>query len=72
MALRRVGGWCEMAASLEWVSWSNEFVARQMPASKDMNTDAEEAMALGTITSWQQTFVHAVVYCSVHDLAFAL
>jgi hypothetical protein len=40
-----------MAASLELVSWSNELVVRQMPASKDMNTDAEKATALGTITS---------------------
>jgi hypothetical protein len=30
----------------ELVSWSNELVVRQLPASKDVNTEDEEAMAL--------------------------
>jgi hypothetical protein len=34
-AVRRVGGWCEMAASLE--------------VSKDVNTKAEKATALGAV-----------------------
>jgi hypothetical protein len=43
-AVRSVG-WCEIAASLE-VSWGNEWVVRQSPASKDVNTEYEEATAL--------------------------
>jgi hypothetical protein len=30
----------------ELVSWSSELVVRQSPASKDLNTEAEEATAL--------------------------
>jgi anti-sigma factor RsiW len=48
-AMRSVGGWCEMVASLG-VSWSNELVVRQSLASKDVNTEAEEAMALEAVT----------------------
>jgi hypothetical protein len=52
-AVRRVGGWCEMAASLgvgklqQWVS------VRQSPASKIVNTEAEEAMVLEAVTRRQ-------------------
>jgi hypothetical protein len=38
-----------MAASLG-VSWSNEWLMRQSPASKDVNTEAEEATMLETVT----------------------
>jgi hypothetical protein len=47
--MRIVGGWCEMAASLG-VSSSNELVLRESSASKDMNTEAEEATALEAVT----------------------
>jgi hypothetical protein len=30
-AVRRVGGWCEMAASLELVSWSDELWESRQP-----------------------------------------
>jgi hypothetical protein len=43
--LGRVGKWCEMAGSLG-VSWSNEWVMRQSPASKYVNTKAEDNMVL--------------------------
>jgi hypothetical protein len=33
--------------------WSNEFAVRKWPASKDMNTEAEEATALDAITRRQ-------------------
>jgi hypothetical protein len=52
MALRRVGGWCEMAAGMG-VSWCNELVVRQSPDSKDVNPEAEEAMALEVVTRRQ-------------------
>jgi hypothetical protein len=48
-AVRRVGGWCEMAASLEVIS-SNKFLVRQSSASKDVKTEAEEATALEAVT----------------------
>jgi hypothetical protein len=38
-----------MAASVG-VSWSNERVMRSSPASKDVNTEAEEATALDAVT----------------------
>jgi hypothetical protein len=41
-----------MAASLG-VSWSYELGVRQSPASKDVNTKAEEAMALEAVTKRQ-------------------
>jgi hypothetical protein len=41
-----------MVASLG-VSWINEFVVRQSPASKDMNMDAEEATTLEAVTRRQ-------------------
>jgi hypothetical protein len=54
-AVTIVGGWCEMAASLGvTVSWSNELLVRQSPASTDVNTEAEEAMALEAVTRQQQ------------------
>jgi hypothetical protein len=37
----------------ELVSWSNELVVRQSPASKDVNSEAEEATALETVTRRQ-------------------
>jgi hypothetical protein len=37
----------------ELVSWSNERVVSQSPASKDVNTEAEEATALETVTRRQ-------------------
>jgi hypothetical protein len=42
-AVRRIGGWREMAAS-QGVSCSNELVVRHSPTSKDMNTEADEAV----------------------------
>jgi hypothetical protein len=41
-SIRRVGGLCSMAASL--------VVARQLPASKDVSMEAEEATALEAVT----------------------
>jgi hypothetical protein len=38
----------------ELVSWSNECVVRQSPASKDVNTEAEVATALEAVTRRQQ------------------
>jgi hypothetical protein len=35
------------------VSWSNELVVRQLPANKDVNTEAEDATALGAVTRRQ-------------------
>jgi hypothetical protein len=46
---RRVDGWCELAASLA-VSWSNESLWRQSPASKGMNTEVEVFTALEAVT----------------------
>jgi hypothetical protein len=37
----------------ELVSWSNELFVRQSPASKDVNTEAEEVTALVTVASRQ-------------------
>jgi aminoglycoside phosphotransferase (APT) family kinase protein len=71
MAVRRVGGWCDMAASLG-ISWSNELVVRQSPASKDVNMEAEEATVLEAITRGHQTYVHAAVIYSMCELALAL
>jgi hypothetical protein len=48
----RVGGWFEVVASLG-VSWRNELVVRQLSASKDVNTEAEEATALEAVTRRQ-------------------
>jgi hypothetical protein len=41
-----------MAASLG-ISWSNELIARQSLASKDMNMEAKEATALEAVTRLQ-------------------
>jgi hypothetical protein len=76
MPMKRVCSWCEMSASLG-VSWSNEWVVRQSPASKDINTEAEEVMALEAITRWQpvkiqqaeKTLVCAVMNWKVCELA---
>jgi hypothetical protein len=46
VGLRRPPAW-------ELVSWSNELVVRQSPASKDVNTEAEEATVLEAITRRQ-------------------
>jgi hypothetical protein len=35
------------------VSWNNELAVRQVQAIKDMNMEAEEAMAVEAVT-WQQ------------------
>jgi hypothetical protein len=35
------------------VSWSDELVMRQSPADKNVNTEAEEAMALEAVTRRQ-------------------
>jgi hypothetical protein len=37
----------------ELVSWSNELVVRQSLASKDVNMEAEEAVALEAVTRQQ-------------------
>jgi hypothetical protein len=37
----------------ELVSWSSELVVRESPASKDVNTQAEECTALGAVTRRQ-------------------
>jgi hypothetical protein len=37
----------------ELVNWSKELVVRQPPASKDVNTEAEEAIALEAVTRRQ-------------------
>jgi hypothetical protein len=39
-----------MAASLDLVMWGSEWVLRQSLASKDMNTESEEAAALKAVT----------------------
>jgi hypothetical protein len=52
-AVRRVGSWCEMAASLGLVRWGNELVVRQSPVSKDVNVETEEATALEAVTRRQ-------------------
>jgi hypothetical protein len=51
MAVRKVGGWCEMAASLG-VSQVG-VVSVLLPASKGMNMVAEEAVALEAATMQQ-------------------
>jgi hypothetical protein len=48
-AMTRVGGWCEMAASME-VTQLEQSVVRQSPPSKDVNTETEEATVLGAAT----------------------
>jgi hypothetical protein len=50
--VRIVGGWCELASSLGG-SWSNRLIVRQSPASKDVNTKAEEATRLEAVTRRQ-------------------
>jgi hypothetical protein len=40
-AVRMVRGWCEVAASCESDSWSNESVVRQSPAGKKVSTEAD-------------------------------
>jgi hypothetical protein len=47
-----IGGWCEPTVSLG-VSWINEWVVRQSPASKDANTEAEVATMLEAVTRQQ-------------------
>jgi hypothetical protein len=42
-----------MATSLGVSQWSNDRVVKQSPASKDVNTEAEEATALEDITRQQ-------------------
>jgi hypothetical protein len=42
-----------MAASLGLVSWRNELVVRESPASKDVNMEAEEATTLEAVTRRQ-------------------
>jgi hypothetical protein len=37
----------------ELVSWCNELVVRQSPASKNVNTEAKEAISLEAITMQQ-------------------
>jgi hypothetical protein len=51
-AMKREGGWCETAASLQ-VSWNNEWIERGSSANKDMNTEAEVATALKFVTRRQ-------------------
>jgi hypothetical protein len=51
-AVRRVRGWCEVAASLG-VSLRNVLFVRQSPTIKDVNTEAEEATALEAVTRRQ-------------------
>jgi hypothetical protein len=41
MAVRRVGGWCEIGTSLV-VSWNNELVVGQSPAGKNVSMEAED------------------------------
>jgi hypothetical protein len=60
-----------MAASLG-ISWSNEWIVRQWPSSKDVNTEAEEGTTLEAVTRRQQVegtadkdLVHAAVNCNV-------
>jgi hypothetical protein len=48
-AVGRVGGLGEMATSLG-VSWCNELVVRQSPASMDVKTETEESTALEAVT----------------------
>jgi hypothetical protein len=43
--MRRLGGWCEMAASLG--------ISCDSPTSKDMNMEAEKATTLEAVTRWQ-------------------
>jgi hypothetical protein len=51
-AVRKVGGWSEMAANLG-VSWCNEVIVRESPTSKSVNTEAEEATSLEAVTRQQ-------------------
>jgi hypothetical protein len=53
-AARRVGGWCEMAASLG-VSSSNELLVRKTPASKDVNIEALDTVTRRQPVRIQQT-----------------
>jgi hypothetical protein len=43
--MRKVGGWCEIAASVG--------IVRHSPAVKDLNTEAEEAALLEAVTRRQ-------------------
>jgi hypothetical protein len=52
-AVRTVGGWYEVAASQGGSHMGNELLVRQSPASKDVNTEAEEATALEAVTRRQ-------------------
>jgi hypothetical protein len=42
-----------MAPACKLVIWSNERVVRQLPASKDVNMEADEAKALEAVTRRQ-------------------
>jgi hypothetical protein len=42
---------CDYESVFRWQLEEYELVVRQMPASKDVNTEAEEAIALEAITS---------------------
>jgi hypothetical protein len=63
---------------MSWESLRVESVVRQSPASKDMNTEAEEATMLEAVTRQlvkiQQTeeSVRAAMNCRVCDLAIDL
>jgi hypothetical protein len=72
-AVRRVGGSCEMAASLGF-NWCSELVVRESPASKVVNPEAEEAMALEAVTRRQRVKTEKTQYviCRVSELATAL
>jgi hypothetical protein len=68
-----------MAASLG-VSWSNVWVVRESPVSKDVIVEAEEARVLEAVnqtttsedTADWEDLVRAVVNCRVCELALAL
>jgi hypothetical protein len=50
----RIAGVCvRWPPAWELISWSNEFVVRLSPASKDANTEAEESTTLETVTRRQ-------------------
>jgi hypothetical protein len=57
-AVRRVGDWSEMATRLG-------VVVRQSPASKDVNTEAEEATTLRIVTRRQPVKIQQTekTYC---------
>jgi hypothetical protein len=44
----------------------------QSPASKDVNTEAEEAMALKAVTRRQPVKINSVVNCRKCELSLAL